>query len=168
MTLTGCPLNFMNSKHIIMKKQTSFAIALLAMAFVQCKSPNERVEDSKDDLDKAKTEQAEATENYQDVKKDSTSDYAVLKAQTQKVIADNNARIAEFKVKLNTESAANQKKLQVRIDTLDARNNRLQRDLDNYKDEGKAKWDTFKTRVQHSVNDVKKDIDDYKKEHNYK
>ncbi len=151
-----------------MKKQTTLVLALLGMAFIQCKSPGERVEDSQEDLEKAKTEQVEATEKYQEVKNDTASDYAVLKAQTQKVIADNNKRIAEFKVKLVTESSANQKKLQVKIDTLDARNNRLERDLDNYKEEGKDKWNAFKTRVQRSVDDINKDIDDYKKEHNYK
>lgn len=150
-----------------MKKSVYLYSTLVALAFGACKSPNDRIDDSQDDLKDARQEQAEAEAEYDATKASDTSDYAVLKAATKKVIADNEKRIAEFRLKLNTETAENQKKLQVRIDTLEARNERLGNQLDGYREEGKAKWDAFRSRVKKSVDDIERDIDDYKREHNY-
>jgi len=76
-------------------------------------------------------------------------------------------RIQEFKEKLKVETAENKKKFQQQIDKLEAKNNDLKNDLKGYTESGKEKWDVFKTRVQKSVDDINKDINDYKKEHNY-
>lgn len=151
-----------------MKKTVYLYSSLIALAFgASCKSPNEQAEDAQEDLGEAKQEQVEAQSEVDSLSATDASDYAKLKAGTRKVIADNEKRIAEFKLKLAGESAANRKKLQIQIDTLEARNERLGNQLDAYKEEGKAKWDAFKTRVEKSVDDIGKDIDDYKKEHNY-
>lgn len=151
-----------------MKKNLYLYASLIALAFsAGCKSPNEQAEDAQDDLMEATEDQARAEAEYDAAKASDTSDYARLKAGTKKVIADNEKRIAEFKVKLANETAENRKKLQVRIDTLEARNQRLNRQIDSYTEEGKSKWEAFKSRVAKSVNDIDRDIDEYKREHNY-
>ncbi|MGK4567583.1 hypothetical protein [Flavobacterium sp. 3HN19-14] len=153
-----------------MKKLIGITAAMLltGFTFTSCKTSNDKIEDAKEDVVDAKQNEAAAEEKYDAVKNDTAvSDYQKLKAGTDKLIADNETRIAEFKVKLKTESAANQKKFQARIDKLEARNNELKADLDSYADTGKEKWDAFKNRVQKSIDDIDKDIQDYKKEHNY-
>lgn len=150
-----------------MKKSVYLYSTLVALAFGACKSPNDRLDDAQDDLREAQQEQAEAKSEYDATKASDTSDYALLKAATKKIIADNEKRIAEFRLRLNKETAANQKKLQVQIDTLEARNQRLGSQLDGYREEGKAKWDAFRSRVKKSVDDIERDIDEYKREHNY-
>ena len=57
--------------------------------------------------------------------------------------------------------------MNARIDKLEAKNNELKSDLDKFGDKADEKWDSFKTRVKKSVDDIDKDINDYKKEHNY-
>ena len=153
-----------------MRKSIGLLVAsclITGITLTSCKSDNEKVEAAKEDVIDAKENELEAESDLQEAKTDSVSDYTRLKAETNALVAKNETRIAEFKVKLKTENAANQKKFQVQIDNLEAKNNELKRDLNNYADAGKEKWDTFKTRVKKSVDDIDKDIEDYKTKHNY-
>ncbi|AWA30142.1 hypothetical protein HYN48_08645 [Flavobacterium magnum] len=150
-------------KHIYFAAASIFSVMLLA----SCKNEPKDIDDAKEDVIEARQDQQAATEKADAAQTDSVSDYARLKAETNKLIADNKTRIAEFKVKLKTESATNQAKFQKQIDKLEARNEELQQDLDSWADKGKERWDAFKSRVAKSVEDINKDIDDYKKEHNY-
>lgn len=148
-------------KSFHMKKNLYLYSTLIALAF-GCKSPNEQAEEAKDDLKDAQQEQAEAQSEYDATQASDTSDYAKLKAGTKKIIADNERRIAEFKVKLASENAESRKKLQTQIDTLEARNERLSEQIDSYKAEGEAKWKSFRSRIEKSVDDIERDIDNYK------
>ncbi|RZJ65189.1 MAG: hypothetical protein EOO50_14860 [Flavobacterium sp.] len=136
----------------------------LAIGTTSCKSDKQ---DAQEDVVEATADQAEATADYENAKAADTSDYAILKAGTKKLIADNEKRIAEFRVKANEGSAEEKAKMNARIDKLEAKNNDLKSDLDNFGDKADEKWDAFKTRVKASVDDIDKDINDYKREHNY-
>ncbi|WP_291083917.1 hypothetical protein [Flavobacterium sp. BFFFF1] len=151
-------------KYISIAAATVFAVALV---MASCKNSKDEVKEAREDVNDVKQEQIEAAADANAAKSDSVSDYAKLKAETNKLIADNKTRIAEFKVKLKTESAANQKKFQAQIDQLEAKNEVLQNDLDNWTEKRKVDWNAFKSRVQKSVDDINKDIDDYKEAHNY-
>lgn len=144
-----------------MKRNLYLYSTLIALAF-GCKSPNEQADDAKDDLQEAQQEQAKAQAEYDATQATDTSDYAKLKAGTKKILADNERRIAEFKVKLAAESAESRKKLQTQIDSLEARNERLSRQLDDYKAEGKTQWEAFKARVEKNADDIERDLDAYK------
>jgi len=151
-----------------MRKKIRLLVAycfIAGITLISCKPSNEKMEDAKEDVVEAKEAEANAEENLTEVKADTASDYALLKAQTKKLIAENETRIAEFKMKLKTETAVKQKKFQTEIDQLEAKNNVLKSDLNAYKEEGKEKWNAFKNRLQKSVDDVNKDIQEYKKEH---
>lgn len=147
-----------------MKKFVSILAASILAAATGCKSDTK---EAQQDVVEATAEQAEATADYEQAKAADTSDYALLKAGTKKLIADNEKRIAEFRVKANSETADERAKLNARIDKLEAKNNELKADLEKFGNKADEKWDAFKTRVQKSVDDIDKDIDDYKKEHNY-
>lgn len=151
-----------------MKKYISIAAFLFAAIIItSCKNDPKDIDEAKEDVMDAKQEQAEANAKADAAQHDSLSDYARLKAETNSLIADNKTRIAEFKVKLKTESAVNQVKFQKQIDDLEAKNEELQKDLDNWAEKGKERWDAFRDRVNKSVKDINDDINDYKKEHNY-
>lgn len=147
-----------------MKKIISMFAASVLIAATGCKSDTQ---EAHEDVVEATAEQAEATAEYENAKAADTSDYALLKAGTKKLIADNEKRIAEFRVKANSETADERAKLNARIDRLEAKNNELKADLERFGDKADEKWDAFKARVKKSVDDIDKDIDDYKREHNY-
>lgn len=149
-----------------MKKIIPLATAIFAITLgvTSCKTDKK---EAQEEVVEATGEQVEATVDYEQAKAADTSDYAVLKAGTKKMIADNDKRIAEFRLKLTDETAENRKKLNVQIDKLEAKNNKLRTSLDSFGEKTGEKWDAFKTRVKKSVDDIDKDINDYKKEHNY-
>jgi hypothetical protein len=90
-----------------------------------------------------------------------------MKLETEKLVAANDAKIAAFKMKLKVEKAENQKQFEANINKLEEKNNKLKTDLNAYSESGKESWNTFRMRVQSSIDDVNKDIENYKKEHNY-
>src|SRR4051812_26102934 len=114
-----------------MKRMLSILGAALLVTAVGCKSDTK---DARDKIEEASAEQAEATAEYENAKATDTSDYAILKAGTKKLIADNDKRIAEFRVKANAETADNKAKYNAQIDKLEARNNQLKSDLDQFGD----------------------------------
>jgi hypothetical protein len=153
-----------------MKKSIGLLVATCLVASIgltNCKSSTEKVEDAQEEVVDAKENQMEAEKNLNNDQLDSLSDYGKMKMETEKMIALNQGKITEFKTKLKTEKAENQKKFEANIDRLEEKNNKLKSDLNNYKESGTESWNTFKMRVQNSVDDINNDIDNYRKEHNY-
>jgi cell shape-determining protein MreC len=153
-----------------MKKSIGLLVAtclVTTIGLTSCKTSNEKVEDAQEKVVDAKENEMEAEKELTDKKMDSVTDYAKMKTETQRLVEKNEAKIAEFKMKLKTEKEENQKKFEAKIDKLEEKNNRLKADLNAYSENGKESWNTFKMRVQNSIDDMNKDIDNYKKEHNY-
>jgi hypothetical protein len=147
-----------------MKKSIVLFVAACLIAGIiltSCKSKDEKAED----VTIAKDSIIQASEDLNKVKSDSISDYAMLKAKTSKLVAENEQKIAEFKMKLKMEASEKQEELQEIINKLEVKNSELKKDLETYTEAGKEKWEAFKERVQKSVDDINKDIENYKKEH---
>lgn len=150
-------------------KKIGILVAALSLGsiVVSCKSSTEKTEDAQTEMNNEMNDMHNDTISIVEVDGDSKSDYAKLKAETNEMIAENDRKIAAFKIKMKGEKADAQASLDKKIAVLEAKNNQLKKDLNEYTEEGKEKWGAFKTRVQKSMDDINKDIDDYKKEHNY-
>lgn len=153
-----------------MKKSIGvLAVSLFAAGavFTSCKSNTEKVEDAQENVVDAKENEMDAQQDLNEAKYENASDYTQFKEATKVVIAENETRIAEFKVKLQAESAENKAKWQTKVDALEKRNDQLENDVDNFKEDTKENWNDFKNRIEKSKNDINADIEAYKKEHNY-
>ena len=153
-----------------MKKSIGLVAASLLIAgitFTSCKSNAEKVEDAQEDVVDAKMDEMDAQQDLTEAKYENASDYEQFKAATKVVIAENETRIAEFKVKLKAESAENKAKWQAHVDASEKRNDQLEDDIDDFKDGASETWTDFKNRIEKSKNDINADIEAYKKEHNY-
>ena len=153
-----------------MKKSIGLLVASLLLSgavFTSCKSNAEKVEDAQEDVVDAKEDEMDAQQDLNEAKYENASDYEQFKAATKLVIAENETRIAEFKVKLKDETVANKAKFQAKVDALEKRNDQLKDDIDDFKDETKENWNDFKTRIERSKNDINTDIEQYKRDHNY-
>ena len=142
-----------------MKKSIGLLVASLLLAgttFTSCKSNAEKVEDAQEDVVDAKEDEMDAQQDLNEAKYENASDYTQFKEAMQLVIAENETRIAELKVKVAAESAENKAKYQAGIDALEKRNDQLEDDIDD-----------FKNRIEKSKNDIEADIEAYKREHNY-
>ena len=153
-----------------MKKSIGLLAASLLLSgavFTSCKSNAEKVEDAQEDVVDAKENEMDAQQDLNEAKYENASDYEQFKAATKLVIAENETRIAEFKVKLKAETAENKAKWESKVDALEKRNKQLENDIDDFKDGAKEDWNAFKNRIEKSNNDIDADIEAYKKEHNY-
>lgn len=153
-----------------MKKSIGLLVASLLFSgavFTSCKSNTEKVEDAQEDVVDAKEDEMDAQQDLNEAKYENASDYEQFKAATKVIIAENETRIAEFKVKLKAESVENQKMYQAKVDALEKRNDQLEDDIDDFKDGASETWNDFKNRIEKSKNDIDADIQQYKKEHNY-
>ena len=129
---------------------------ICAVFFSSCKSSNES---------EIITETNVAATDRDTVALSTESDYAILKAKTLELVKANQVEIAAFKSKLKTETALNKVKFQQEIDSLQAKNIALTSALNTYKEQGKIKLNSFKARLQKSIDDINKDIETYRKEH---
>lgn len=153
-----------------MKKSIGLLVATLfisGFAMTSCKSNAEKVEDAQEDVVDAKEDEMDAQQDVNEAKYENASDYEQFKAATKLVIAENETRIAEFKVKLKDETTESKARYQQQVDLLEKKNDQLEQDIDDYVDGAKENWNEFKNRIERSKNDIKADIDQYKKEHNY-
>ena len=153
-----------------MKKSIGLMVASLLLSgavFTSCKSNAEKVEDAQEDVVDAKENEMDAQQDLNEAKYENASDYEQFKAATKVVIAENETRIAEFKVKLKDETVANKAKFQANVDALEKRNDRLKDDIDDFKEGANEDWNGFKTRIEKSKNDIDADIKQYKRDHNY-
>ena len=153
-----------------MKKSIGLLVASLLLAgttFTSCKSDAEKVEDAQEDVVDAKENEMDAQQDLNEAKYENASDYMQFKEATKLVIAENETRIAEFKVKIKAESAEKQKMYQEKIDAIEKRNDQLEEDIDDFKDDASENWNDFKNRIEKSKNDIEADIEAYKREHNY-
>ena len=142
-----------------LKLALTSALAIVLSLLFSCKSGNENADQSLKSVD------TKANGSKVLVANDTLSDYAKLKLVTNKLIAENEADINDFKLRLKTESIENQLKFKIQIDRLKVRNDVLKKDLESYKDKGESEWNAFKIRVQKSIDDMDKDIQKYKKDH---
>jgi len=153
-----------------MKKSIGLFVATLLFSgatFTSCKSNAEKVEDAQEDVVDAQKDELDAQQDLNEAKYENASDYEQYKAATKVIIAENETRIAEFKVKVKSESAENQKLFQQKIDALEKKNDQLEDDIDDFKDGASETWNDFKNRIEKSKNDIEADIEQYKRDHNY-
>lgn len=153
-----------------MKKSIGLMVASLLLSgavFTSCKSNAEKVEDAQEDVVDAKENEMDAQQDLNEAKYENASDYEQFKKATKVVIAENETRIAEFKVKLKDETVANKAKFQANVDALEKRNDQLKDDIDDFKEGANEDWNAFKNRIERSKNDIDADIQQYKRDHNY-
>jgi cytochrome c556 len=134
-------------------------LALAAGTFIagavltSCKSPEEKVENAKDnvieaseDLNKAKEEYLIEIENY--------------KLETAQELEANDVTIADFEAKIKRDNAVIKSDYKKKVAELKQKNQELKDKMDNYKAEGKDKWDSFKAEFNHDMEELGKAFKD--------
>ena len=122
---------------------TVFLIATL----LGCTTPAQKVESAKDnvaeaniDLDKANKEFEEDIENY--------------RRETADKIAANDKSIAEFNARIESKKKEAQADYRIKITALEQKNSDMKKKMDDYKAEGKEKWEKFKTEFSRDLDEL--------------
>lgn len=143
-------------QRIKMKKSilTLVASALIATAsLTSCNTPAKKVENAEDDVKEANKDLDKANAEY-------LADIQSYRKEMADKIAANNQSIAEFNARINTKKREAAADYKVKIHELELKNSDMKKHMDEYKAEGKEKWEKFKTEFNHDMQELGKAFKD--------
>ena len=120
------------------------AAFITGTAITSCKSPEEKVENAQDKV-------IEANKNLDQANEDYLVDMDNYRKEEAARIAANDQTIAEYKAKIDQEKKETRAENQRKLAELEQKNIDMKRKLDDYKPDGKEKWQSFKTEFNHDM-----------------
>ena len=109
-----------------------------------CSTPAEKVQDAQASVVDANTNLDQANQAYM-------ADMAEYKKTTEEKIAANQKSIADFRERIAKDKAEARAEYTQKLDELEKKNTDMKKSLDDYKADGKDKWETFKTDFSHNM-----------------
>jgi phage protein D len=138
-------------------KKTIFKITAIALltstTFIRCNTPAEKVE-------KAEENVAEANKDLDKAKEEYLTDIETYKKETDTKIAANNQSLIDFRTRIANEKQAAKDEYEKKIAELDKKNTDMKKMLDDYKAEGKEKWDLFKNDFNNEMDKINRSMKD--------
>jgi hypothetical protein len=142
----------------------SFCFSL--MIFVSCESPEQKTDEA---FEHVKEEKMMAKDSFIAekeitkvptkveivMKNESIDEWKKFKSETEKRILINENKIKEIKGIPDSNT-----KLYRQVTTLEKDNNDLRRQMDEYNEEMKVKWESFKVKINHDVNEIGIELQD--------
>jgi hypothetical protein len=133
------------------------ATALLSAATITgCESTSskaEKVENAKDEVAESKKDLDRATTEY-------LADVDRYRAETAAKVTANNKSIAEFKTRIASQKKEARVEYENKINALEQKNSDMKKEMDDYKLDGKEKWESFKAEFNHDMNELGKAFKD--------
>lgn len=138
-------------------KKSIFAIAITALvvgtSITSCDSSTKKVEDAAVKVD-------EASEDLTDAKKEFNEEYAKFQTESEARMVENDKQIAELKAnkaQLKKEAKADYDK---KIKDIEEKNSALRIKMNEYKEEGNDKWESFKREFNHDMDELGQSLKD--------
>jgi len=140
-------------------KKTIFTLAVVpfiaGMLMMSCKSSTKEEKESQEKVQDAKENVQEAKDSLVAAKKAATDEeWKAFKKKTDSVINDNEARIAELKLKMKKTGKSIDAKYQENIDILEQKNKDLKIKMDAYKNDANSDWQSFKREFNHDMDEL--------------
>lgn len=93
--------------------------------------------------------------------KTQADEYKAYRAEQEKKITANEKQIADMRAKKDKVSKEKRADYESKIDKLEMKNKEMKkRIMENYKDEGKEKWESFKKEFNHDMDELGKSLKD--------
>jgi len=134
-------------------------LTIVASAFVAsvmltgCNTSAQKVENAEENVASANEDLNDANEAY----KQEIDNY---RKEADEKIAANNKSIAEFNARIALEKKDAQDDYRKQIATLEQKNTDMKKKMDDYKAEGKDKWEQFKTEFNRDMDELGKAFKD--------
>jgi hypothetical protein len=146
--------------------QTVFAFCLTVMFLGSCQSHEPKEDDAFETVKKEKLSPVDTSDDLKDlspeplqenvaIKAEITDPWIKFKNEVEKKILNNEKKIKELKGIPNADS-----KLFRNISGLEKDNNDLRKQLDEYNEEEKVRWETFKTKLNHDADEISIELKD--------
>jgi predicted nucleic acid-binding Zn-ribbon protein len=140
-------------------KNTAITLALSTIItgalLTGCSSPEEKVKDAQDNVTTANNKLDSANQEY-------LADIESYKKQTADSIAANQQSIQSFNERIAKAKLEDREEYQAKINDLNNRDSDMKKKMDDYKAEGKEKWEAFKAGFSHDMDELGKSIRDLK------
>lgn len=120
---------------------------------VGCLSSGEKVEAARDNVKDANESVQIANQELNKAKQDSILQF---RKEAVKRINMNKKSIADFKLKIAKENKVVKAKNEKKLAELEERNNKLEKSLSDYKEDGQEKWSDFKIEFNHDLDELGK------------
>ncbi|OFY96493.1 MAG: hypothetical protein A3K10_06490 [Bacteroidetes bacterium RIFCSPLOWO2_12_FULL_31_6] len=136
-------------------KKSIHILALTAFAagtiFISCNSSAEKVDAAKANIETIEHDLITAKEDYY-------KEYNKFKYESDKRITENTERIAELKGRSRKMKKEIKSEYEKTIANLQIRNDALKAKMDEYKEDGKDKWESFKREFNHDMDELGQSI----------
>ena len=130
-------------------------LALIAGVMITgCNTPTQKVE-------KAKVEVDQAQDDLDQAKLDYHAEIESFKNETKEKTITNEQMIAELKARIAKEKKEARVMYEKRIAELEKKNNELKENINNYKDEGKDNWESFKDEFSNDMKNLGTALKDF-------
>ena len=128
-------------------KFTFLSVLLVAFSFTACDNSSEKkVESAQEDVIEAKQDVKEAQQEY-------AAEWQKFRDDARIRINENNAKIAEYRIRVKNEKPDARDRYDKRIVELETKNHDLEVKLDSYKDDG-SNWDSFKREFNRDMDEL--------------
>lgn len=141
------------------KKMKKSILALTTSALItgailtSCNTPEQKVENAQTKVTEANNDLNEANQEYlEDIKN--------YRKETADKIEANDKSIIEFKARIENEKKEAKETYKKKIAELEQKNSDMKKSMEDYKAEGKAKWDIFKAEFSHDMDELGKAFKD--------
>jgi len=130
--------------------KTATIIGILVMAFTQCKSPDKKIEDAKEDV-------MEANRELEEARMDS-AEYVNYRDEMEVKLRDYEQKLEEMKADIQSKGKDVQEKYNENLNTLKAKNENLKAKIREYQRDASASWDSFKMDFNREMDELGKSI----------
>lgn len=103
---------------------------------------------------KARSDMKEAEKDLKIAKNDSAEDFLKFKKESEESIADNQSKINELKKKKFENNNEEQQKYDRKMMDLEAKNNKLRKQINSSDDTKTSMWSSFKREFSHDLNEL--------------
>ena len=137
----------------------SFVIGLIVTS---CKPNTEKEQAAQENVDSAKVAVTEAENDLDEAKRAATAEeWQQFKEDTNAKIDENNAKIAELKLKIKKTGKDIDVSYQKSIDAMEQKNKELKIKLDSYKNDVNSDWKSFKREFNHDMDELGQSLKDF-------
>lgn len=138
-----------------MKKTILFlsvtAALLSGVLLTGCQGSSQTKEGARDQAQDTKDQATQTTQGVNQSIKDSVEQF---RKESGEKISANEQRIAEFKVKIAHESKATKARYEKILAGLEQQNRELKKNLEDFKEDGKEDWGSFKAKFNHDMDEL--------------
>ncbi len=123
------------------------ATVMLAAFLTNCTTSEQK-------MNKAEQEVADANIALENANEEYLADIEKYRKETAEKIAANEKSIAEFNARIENEKLDAKADYKKKVAKLEQKNSDMKKKMDDYKANGKEKWDTFKSEFSRDMNEL--------------